>query len=274
MSRFVLVTGHLGFIGKHLTKTLDEKGISWRGFDLLEGDDIRDHATVAKKLKSANTVIHLAAKTGVLGGELDPNLYQTTNVAGTFNLVNKKKLKHFIYFSSASVYGNQTPPNKETVEGKPNSVYGRTKLGGEWFVEHSGQPYTIVRPFNVYGENGRREQVLYRWADQIKAGEPISIRGDGTSKRGYTYVGDIVDGILKILEKGPTNDVYNFGSETPVSLNEVMSLFDRTTGVNYWSMSNNEIYESWADSSKARKVLGFTPDTDFKTKAKEIISCL
>jgi len=266
----ILVTGHLGFIGKHLTKALDERGLEWRGFDLREGHDIRDKATCEEKLKDIDTVVHLAALAGVGGGQKDPDAYILTNTIGTLNLL-KTGPKHFIFFSSASVYGDQNPPNSEVTPTEPTSLYGMTKLTGEMLVKMSGIPYTIVRPFNVYGENGRKEQVIYKWAEQSRVG-PIEIRGDGNSKRGYTYVGDLVDGIINVIEKRPTNDTYNFGSEMPVSLNEVANLFD--VEKKYVEMPSNEIKESWADSFKAQEMFGFSPKTIFADKAKEILATL
>ncbi len=260
----ILITGHRGFIGSHLTKSITE----YRGFDLLDGDDIRNKQTCAKKLEGIDVVVHMASKTGVGGGELDPYSYIQTNVIGTSNLL-KKGIKHFIYFSSASIYGNQTPPNSEVTIPNPKSVYGATKLSAEWLVRNSGIPYTIVRPFNVYGEYGRKDQVLYKWMAQMKEGKPITIRGDGTSKRGYTYVNDLVLAILAIIKKGAHNETYNLGAEKPISLNEVADLF--ACEREYIPMPGNEIYEGWSDSSKARKELGFAPDTDFKIKAKQII---
>lgn len=271
----ILVTGHLGFIGKHLTKALDENDLAWRGFDLLEGDDITDLFTCKEKMKGVRSVIHLAAKTGVPGGELDPKLYHETNVRGTKNLLiaaHSERIRHFIYFSSASIYGNCNPPAREVDAKHPTSYYGLTKKYAEMLVEIWKVPYTIVRPFNVYGENGRKEQVIYKWAEQARRGEAITIKGDGTSARGYTYVGDLVAGILNVVKHEPTNMAYNFGSETPITLNEVADLFSAERKYLPWPES--EIYVSYANSLRAKEMFAFKPATDFMTKAKEILACL
>jgi len=278
----ILVTGHRGFIGSHLCQTLKEKNLDFVGYDLVEGDDIRDlekFASVFRK-NQIQQVIHLAALAGVRAGEADPDSYITTNITGTNNLLRlakENRIKHVIFFSSSSIYGDQNPPNSEIEAYKPRSIYGFTKVAGEMLMKMSTVPSTIVRPFTVYGENGRAEQVVYKWLAQIKRGEPISFYGDGTTKRGYTYVGDLIEGVLKILERGPKNETetYNLGGREITSLEDLLQIFQKNIpqkfAVERLPMPGVDIVQNWADISKAEKELGYNPDTNFAQKIGEII---
>src|SRR3990167_4575191 len=184
----ILVTGQKGFIGSHLTAKLDELGIVLEGNDFVVGNDIRDAVKLdaAVEKSQADIVIHLAALAGVRRGEDYPQEYFDTNVIGTNNLLRISKkfgIKKFIALSSSSVNG-----------GNPNSIYGASKLAMEHLVKRFELPYKfIVRPFTVYGERGRKDQVIFKWVDQYHNGKPITFYGDGTSFRTYVYAGDLVD---------------------------------------------------------------------------------
>lgn len=268
----ILITGDKGFVGKHLTKE-----ISGIGYDLVDGFDLRDKYQLETVIQNnhIDIVIHLGALAGVYKSNLFPDDYIDTNIKGTINLIESCKrnnVKHLIFFSSSSVYGNGTPPNKETDIPKPISVYGITKLAGELLVQSSGVPYTIIRPFSLYGEMGRKDQIFYKWLGLIKQGKSIQLFGDGTAKRGFTYVGDLVEAVKLILEKGATNEVYNVGGEELVSMNDILNVLKEKYNFNIEILPENksDIKQSQADISKI-KSLGYKQKSVFIEKLKEII---
>ena len=277
----VLISGHEGFIGKHLTKRLDELKIDWVGLDLKNGHDIRNPEIVEQffKIPKPDVVIHLAALAGVRKGEEIPYDYITTNIGGTSRLLEmaeKYKVERFIHFSSSSVYGQKKPPLKENDLLCPISSYGITKMAGEMLCRKSKVKTFIVRPFTVYGENGRPDQVFYKWLGQIKKGKPIDFYGGGTSGRGYTYVGDLVEGVIQLLGyQSNKSDTFNLGGNKVIRLKDVLKLYQRFSKknfkVNRMPMPSVDVYESWANIGKAKKLLGFNPDTNFEKKLEDII---
>ena len=286
----ILLTGHKGFIGSCLLDTLQKMKTNKlirddvMGYDLLEGDDIRDEFKLYRLFKdnNINTVIHCAALAGVRSGEDFPEQYISTNVWGTKNLLKMSEqygVEKFIFFSSSSVYGENTPPNKESDETNPTSTYAISKLAGELLVKNSNVPSIIIRPFTVYGENGRPDQVIYKWINQIKAGKPITFFGDGTTKRGYTYVGDLVYGIVKLLISNDvwrehTGETFNLGGNQIVTLQELVDIFSKTISnfkINKLPLPQADVHDNWADITKAKEYLSFKPQTDFKKKVISII---
>lgn len=285
----IFITGHLGFIGSHLTKRLDAEGIEWIGYDLKKHDDIRDEINLDIKMRqlgSQDIVIHLAALAGVRDGEKRPADYLDTNVTGTQQVINmckRYKVKHLISFSSSSVLGNQNPPNSESEEMKPIAVYGISKMTGEWLVRHSGLSASIVRPFTVYGENGRPNQVIMKWIGCIKNKSPLPFFGDGNTKRGYTYVGDLLDGVMAIVKKSDELvqlegkhrcQIYHLGGTEVISLNDLLAIFKEVVPeieVDRQELPFGDVSENWADLTKAKNALGYKGDTPFKQKVIEII---
>lgn len=268
----ILITGDKGFVGSHLTKKI--KGI---GFDLVDGLDIRDKYQLETVFENyhIDTVIHLASLAGVRKGDLLPDDYIDTNIKGTNNIIEcckRHNVKHLIYFSSSSVYGNHLPPNKENDRLNPISTYGITKLASELLVKSSGVPYTIIRPFSLYGENGRKDQIFYKWLNLIKEGKPIELFGDGTAKRGFTYVGDIVEGVKLILSKGATSEVYNIGGEEIITLNDIIKVLKDKYHVRIHFKEENplDIKDNWADITKI-KSLGYKQKSSFIKNLKKII---
>ncbi len=279
----ILVTGHEGFIGKRLTHELSINCLDWIGYDLEDGDDIRDYFKVNKVFRENNidTVIHLAARAGVRTSESFPDEYITTNIIGTNNLLKSAEeygVEKFISFSSSSVQGGSPSPNKESDPVSPDSIYAVTKATSEMLVKNSTIPErTVVRPFTVYGECGRKDQVIFKWINQIKAGRLITFFGDGETKRGYTYVGDLVKGVVKIvLNKGERKEfeIYNLGGSQIVTLKELLSIFQDVFPsliVKKLPLPKGDVRENWADIDKAKRELGFSPDTDFKKTVTNII---
>ncbi len=277
----LLITGHTGFVGSHLTQHLKQRNIPFLGYSLDNGQDIRNMYELDQTFRynSIDTVIHLAARAGVRQSKAFPEEYVTTNISGTQNVINcceKYNVKKLIAFSTSSVYGNGTPPNKETDPISPQSVYTMTKAALESLCEITSVPTVVVRPFTIYGEHGRRDQVLYTWINQIKDGKPITFYGDGSSKRGYTYVGDLCEGVIALLNRTQTANhaVYNLGGNEITTLAHLLALFqEHIPGlrINMLPRAKEDLAENWADISKARRELGFEPKTAFVDKIKEIL---
>jgi len=278
----ILVTGSEGFIGYHLCSKLDALRIKYIGYDLVFGQDIRNKFQLAKMFETnpIDTIIHLAAEPGVRIGEEYPEEFITTNILGTeilLNLAKKYNVKHMIVFSSSSIFGEQPCPQDEHALIAPTSLYGITKAAVEMLCLKSKVSTTIIRPFSVYGENGRGDQVLDIWLNQIKAGKPITFFGKGDTKRGYVYAGDLVEGVIKILNLKPilNFDVYNLGGQEIVTLQRYLDIFMSVypdLKVEYLPLPAADPYENWAKINKAMSGLGWNPKTNFEEKIKEIIS--
>lgn len=209
----ILITGGDGFIGSHL-----QKRIQADIYDLVNGDDIRDRYKLDNLLNKEkyDIVINLAARAGVPMGEEHYEEFISTNVTGLKTLIEvcKKHKTKLIHFSSSSAL-------------KAQSVYGITKLAGENLIEASDLDYVIIRPFTVVGENGRKEMVIYKWKGQYERGEKISFYGDGTTFRGYTYVGDLIDGVLSSLNV--SKETLNVGGNQKVTLEELWNILRKST---------------------------------------------
>lgn len=215
----ILITGHKGFIGKHLTANLDKDNIKWVGFDLLDGQDIRNKLDLERVFDTypIDTVIHMAALAGARRGDTYPQDYFDTNVIGTENVARtceKYGIQKLIAFSSSSAKVCQ-------------NTYGVTKFAMELMLRKIRLPQIfIIRPFNVYGENGRPDQVIYKWKTRIEAGLPIEYHGD--LKRNYTYVGDIIDGLRTVLNATDKDGhILDFGNHEKVGLGELLELFKK-----------------------------------------------
>ena len=230
----ILITGHLGFIGTHLWTALKKHHLI--GYDIKGGDDILDKRKLEYVFETENIdcVIHLAALTGARRGELYPEDYFRVNVLGTKNVVDlcvKYNVK-LIHFSSSSVK-------------QPNTIYGMSKLCGEQIAGRTGA--TIVRPFTVIGEYGRKDQVIYKWINSIKKNKGIAVHGLDTA-RNFTYVGDVVNavkdliGIDTLLPFMPVE----LCNPTSITLEELIKIFAKyyefdviDTGLDTYEMKEN-----------------------------------
>jgi UDP-glucuronate 4-epimerase len=291
----VLITGHAGFIGTRLCKLLMSKGVDFVGYDLVNSDDIRDRIKLDKLFEAENfdVVVHMAALAGVRRSKEFPLEYESTNIIGTLNVVEmcKKYNCKMIFFSSSSVLGGNYS-DKGLVEDdvyNPKSFYAITKMAGEFIVKNNLSNYIIIRPFTVYGENGRPDMVIYKWINQIKSGKPVTFFGDGTTKRGYTYVGDLVQGvynfinILNIDSKHGVpvfvqNTVHLGGSEV-ISLEELREQFELvcykkklTANFIRMPMPKEDVESSFADTSKAFILIEFAPEKRFKKMVNKILN--
>jgi nucleoside-diphosphate-sugar epimerase len=253
----ILITGHKGFIGSHLTRSLDKSGYKWIGYDLVEGSDIRDKLRLEQFFDSypIDTVIHLAALAGARRGETYPQEYFDTNVIGTENVARmceKYGVKKLIAFSSASANTCQ-------------NTYGITKHAMELMLMKVKIPMLyVVRPFNVYGENGRPDQVIWKWLEKAKAGQPIEFHGD--LKRNYTYVGDVVSALYVLLKQETALGyrITDFGCEKKVGLSELLKVFQE-------KFPNLKVIEKPMSDIETSPSPELEFNTDFISKVKELI---
>jgi UDP-glucuronate 4-epimerase len=302
----VLVTGAAGFIGYHTCKVLLDAGRSVIGIDNLNDyyevslkqarlsileeakgftfikADISDREAVADII-SANPliseVVHLAAQAGVRYSLIDPFAYLRANVEGHLVLLEAirelKNLKHFVYASSSSVYGDsqKLPLAVGDPTDSPQSLYGATKKTMELF-SHSysqlyGLPQTGLRFFTVYGPWGRPDMAPMIFSRKILAGEQIDVFNNGEMARDFTYVEDIVAGVIGCLDKPPKSDVinpiYNIGNNNAESLMRFIAILEDTLGVkaeiNFMPMQPGDVKETYADIEATRRDFGFEPKT-------------
>lgn len=267
----ILITGDKGFVGLHMD-------IPHVGYDLVDGLDILDKYQLETCFANnqIDIVIHLAALAGVHKSVLFPEAYFDTNIQGTQNIIDACKrhnVKHLIFFSSSSVYGNARPPLNETSSLEPISPYGITKVAGELLVKSSGVPYTIIRPFSLYGDKGRKDQIFYKWINQIKAKGEITLFGDGTAKRGFTNVYDLVDAVKLVLNKGAENQILNIGGKEIITLNSVIDKLKENFSftINRLPENGGDIHQSWGDIIKAGARVGYSPKTNFFEELQAII---
>ncbi len=295
----ILVTGGAGFIGSNLVAALLKAGnrvacvdnfddtydaafkeehvapfMADKNFALYR-TDIRDLAglkEVFEKEKPTH-VAHLAAKADTRKAVEDPRTYISVNIDGTLNVLDlsrEYKVKTVVVASSGSVYGNNpnTPWKEDGDTDSPLSAYGASKKAAEllaYTYHHNfGMHIVCLRYFNVYGENNRPTMVPYKWAKAILGGEAIEMSGDGTRERDLTYVGDIVRGTMLALDCDIGYEVINLGNSHPVSLQELLRVFEKVTGVTpevrtrpSHPASVNEMY---ADVGKAKRLLNWEPE--------------
>ena len=287
MKKNILLTGGQGFVGSNLYLKLVDAGYNVTVYDLCDTsrNDITDKFNLERTFLKGNfhAVIHLAAKTGALIGDEFPEVYIDTNIVGTNNIVQmckKHKVDNLIFYSSSGVLGGDVNGKglKEDSSISPKTLYGVTKAAGELLVKASGLNYVIVRPFTVYGElNGRRDMVIYKWIDQIKSGKAITFFGDGDTTRGYTYIEDITNATVKLVEMffegWRAETVINIGGSEIVSLEKMFSIFCRfcerheiVHNVEMLPLSSNDIKDSYADTTYAKNLIGFSPSINMFEK--------
>jgi UDP-glucuronate 4-epimerase len=298
----VLVTGGAGFIGSHLVERLLARGdevtvldnfndfydpaikrenaaeLQAAGARLVDGD-IRDMGAVASLFRAGRFegVVHLAAMAGVRPSLRDPLLYTDVNVRGTQILLKELEQRpdvRFVFASSSSVYGaNERVPFREDEDiHRPISPYAATKRAGELicFTHHHlyGTPVSCLRFFTVYGPRQRPEMAIHSFVKKCLAREPIPFFGDGTTRRDYTYIDDIVDGVVRALDRAQGYAIYNHGEARTISLSELVEAIGRHCGVEpvleRRPMQPGDVIVTYADVSKARSELGYAPSTDLE----------
>ena len=295
----VLVTGGAGFIGSHVVEALLARGdrvtvvddfndfydpaIKRRNVDgfrlrvkMLKAD-ICDGAALHRAFTGGerlDAIIHLAARAGVRPSITQPLLYTKVNVLGTQNLLELARefgVKKFVFASSSSVYGvNEKVPfaEKDPIF-NPISPYAATKLAGEALchVYHHLYGFDVVclRFFTVYGPRQRPDLAIHKFSRAIAAGKPIDFFGDGTSRRDYTYIDDVLQGVLAALDRPLGFEIINLGESATVELRRLFSLLEDALGqkatLHRQPMPPGDVPVTFADISKARKLLGYNPQT-------------
>ena len=299
MSKHYLITGGAGFIGSHLTERMLKEGHEVTIIDdfntyydpkikqqnianvraditLVEGD-IRDAILVERTFAKGkfDQVIHIAARAGVRPSIQDPKLYFTTNIDGTFNLLDAcryHEVPRFTFASSSSVYGiNKKVPFAEAdpIE-RTISPYAATKLAGEQICSNYAHLFGIhcqcLRFFTVYGPRQRPDLAISKFTKRILAGEPIQQYGDGSTARDYTYIEDIINGIVAASKYDEKSfDIFNLGGSATTTLSELISLIESATGkkaiIEQIEEQPGDVPQTYADISKANKLLGYAPQT-------------
>jgi len=294
----ILVTGGAGFIGSHLVGALVKEGrevvaldsfddfylpeikrrnlepLAGRpGFTLIEGD-IRDETLVEKVFAThpISVVVHLAARAGVRPSIRQPALYCDVNVRGTTTLLEACRshgVAKFIFGSSSSVYGNNAklPFSEKDDVDRPISPYAATKRSGELLCATYHELYRLnvfaLRFFTVYGPRQRPEMAIHRFTRLIDRGLPLPRFGDGSTRRDYTYITDIIDGIQRAMERVQGFEIINLGGARTTSLAELITLLEKNLHqraiVEQEPGQPGDVVATFADVEKAQRLLGYEP---------------
>ena len=313
----ILLTGGAGFIGSHLAEALLKQGAQLVIVDNLnefypssrkrvnleevrragsfnfEQADIRDHAQMQAIFTRyrPSVVIHLAALAGVRPSIEQPLEYERVNIAGTANILElcrEFRVSKLIFGSSSSVYGatSVAPFSESHLELRPISPYAATKLANELmcftYAHLFGLPSICLRFFTVYGPRQRPDLAIHKFTALLEAGKPLPVFGDGSTGRDYTYVDDIVDGILRSIDHAPSDPggapftVFNLGNSHPVKLTELIDLIEQATGRKavrqQKPMQPGDVPLTWADISKSTRLLGYQPKTELAAGLKRFVS--
>jgi UDP-glucuronate 4-epimerase len=298
----ILVTGGAGFIGSHLAEKLlalghdvailddfndfydpqiKRENIAGIARDIrIHHLDLRDTAGVRSLFhrEKFETIAHLAARAGVRPSIQNPQLYYDTNVAGTLHLLDAARMtgvERFIFASSSSVYGGskQVPFPEDQNLIQTLSPYAATKIAGEFLCSTVSHLYRIrvavLRYFTVYGPRQRPDLAIHQFTRKIYAGEPIDQFGDGTTRRDYTYIDDIIQGTVASLRyEGPLFDIFNLGESETISLKDLISAIENALGkkakIKQLPEQPGDMPLTYADISKAKTLLGYDPITKFQ----------
>jgi UDP-glucuronate 4-epimerase len=294
----ILVTGAAGFIGSHLCERLLDNGLSVVGVDnfddfydpqikrrniinclknknfrLIEAD-IRDRNAMEKAAEGIEMIVHLAARAGVRPSIEQPMLYCDVNINGTMVLLEaakKHKIDKFIFASSSSVYGNnqKVPFSEDDNVDFPISPYAATKKACE-LICHTyhhlyGIDITSLRFFTVYGPRQRPDLAIHKFSGLIEQDKPIPVYGDGSMMRDFTYIDDIIDGVIAAMDKCKGFNIYNLGESQPVTVNDLISeiekALDKKAIREHLPLQPGDVNRTYADITKAVKELGYKPST-------------
>lgn len=300
--RQIFITGGAGFIGSHLVDRL----LSEDTWDITVADDLNDfyspeikRANIAGQLTHANyrfveadirdaaamktifdktqfdVIVHLAARAGVRPSLSQPKLYAETNINGTLNLLELARdleVKQFVFGSSSSVYGiNEKVPFAENDRiHQPISPYAATKAAGELLCHTYSHLFDIrtvcLRFFTVYGARQRPDLAIHKFSRLISEGKPIQVFGDGTTRRDYTYIDDIIQGVRASIDyDGSMHEVFNLGESETTELKTLIELIETSLGkkavIDRQPMQPGDVPITFADISKAKRLLGYNPQT-------------
>jgi UDP-glucuronate 4-epimerase len=300
----ILLTGGAGFIGFHATKALLARGHSVTGLDELNayydpalkaarlseigtasyrfvrGDIAAPGALAAAALHERyDVILHLAAQAGVRHALKDPGAYTRSNLVGHQNVLEFARAHaghaHLVYASSSSVYGNDTaaPFSEDARADRPVSYYGATKRAGELlshaYAELYGLKQTGLRFFTVYGPWGRPDMAYWLFTESILRGKPIPVFGGGRLRRDFTYIDDIVDALVRIVEapfpemQGAPHRLYNLGNSHPEEVSDLIRIIEQATGrkadIRHEEGPPGDVRETYADIARASRDFGFAP---------------
>jgi len=306
----ILITGAAGFIGSHLSERLLQEGsriicldnldtfydpqmkrenlkplLANNNFTMIEGD-IRDLKLLTDIFEGnrIDIIVHIAARAGVRPSIKEPLLYYDVNVRGTTNLLEMAKnyhVKKFIFASSSSVYGEnkKVPFSEDDNVDFPISPYAATKKAGELisFTYHHlyGIPVNCLRFFTVYGPRQRPEMAIHKFTRLIYEGKSIPVYGDGTSRRDYTYIDDLISGITASVNTELGYEIINLGESKTVKLTELISLIEENLQkkaiIEWLPDQPGDVPVTFADIGKARRLLGYAPCIDIKEGAGRFV---
>lgn len=308
----ILVTGGAGFIGSNLIESLLQDAkynvtvvddfndfylpeikrnniknyLSETQFKLFE-IDIRNLPALREvfEYQKPDIIVHLAARAGVRPSLEEPVLYTETNVCGTMNLLELARefgVKKFVFGSSSSVYGlnAKTPFIENAPISKPLSPYAATKATGELLCHTYSHLYDIqivcLRFFTVYGARQRPDLAIHKFATLIDKEKPIPVFGDGTTRRDYTYIDDILDGVRKAMDYDKTKfEIINLGESRTVKLSELIELLEKNLNkraiINRLPMQPGDMPETFASIDKAREVIGYNPTTPIEEGIEKFV---
>jgi UDP-glucuronate 4-epimerase len=306
----ILVTGGAGFIGSHLVERLIGENV-WQ---VSVVDDFNDfyapelkRANISALLENPNfrlyeidicsqpclekvfaenkfnVIIHLAARAGVQPSLCQPQLYAETNIGGTLNLLEmarKYNVKQFVFGSSSSVYGIncKIPFSEKDKIFQPISPYAATKAAGELLCHTYSHLYDIravcLRFFTVYGARQRPDLAIRKFSQLIMDGKPIQMFGDGTTRRDYTFVDDVIQGVRAAVDYTASDfEIFNLGESQTVELKSLIELLEENLGkkaiVHQKPLQAGDVPQTFADISKARKLLGYNPQTKIDEGIKQ-----
>ena len=311
----VLVTGAAGFIGMHTAERLLDRGETVIGVDVLndyydpalkearaarlEGRegfrmvraDIADHEQMKVLVadSGAERIVHLAAQAGVRYSIENPFAYERSNLAGHLSMLEAARhngVKHLVYASSSSVYGDRPLEGAGFREDDPTvdpvSLYAATKrsceLLSQSYARLYGFPQSGLRFFTVYGPWGRPDMAYFSFTRKIARGEPIEVYGEGRMARDFTYIDDIVDGIVGVLDNPPpqgSHEVYNIGDSQPVGLIEMISTLEHALGAQadkiMRPMQPGDVTATYADVSKLNALTGYQPKVPLKDGLEQFV---
>lgn len=301
MTSRALITGGAGFIGSHLADLLLDEG--WEvdvvdNFDdsysparkranvvhnigreryRLHELDVRDAAKLRRALPQGHDVlVHLAGKAGPRQSLLDPDLFEDVNVRGTRTILDlcvERGIRRVVFASSSSVYGvNEMLPWTEEAEPRPISPYALNKLGaeklGEACARDHGITFTALRFFTVFGPRQRPGLAMHIFAERLLRGELLPVFGDGTARRDFTYIGDLIGGIRAAMNRvDPSFEIFNLGSNRPVSMMHMVKALESALGldalIDWLPADPADLPASWAHTGKAERLLGYHVRTSF-----------
>lgn len=302
MTRNILVTGGAGFIGSHLVEHLLAEG----GWNVSIVDDLNDFYSPAIKLANLeainekgdvkfheadirspealkpvfdetdfDVIVHLAARAGVRPSLREPKLYAETNINGTINLLEfarDHEIKQFVFGSSSSVYGEneKLPFAEDDPIFHPISPYAATKAAGELICHTYSHLFDIrtvcLRFFTVYGARQRPDLAIHKFSKRIRDGNPISMFGDGSTRRDYTYIDDIISGVRAAIDYDSSmHEVINLGESETTELSRLIELLEEHIGkkavIDHQPLQPGDVPITYADISKARRLLNYNPQT-------------